>query len=293
MELRHLRHFVALAEERHFGRAAARVNVVQQALSSSVRRLEDELGVPLLTRSTRRVELTAAGREFLHGARQTLAHAEAATLRARRAARGEVGTLTVGFVSGLVFGGLPETVSRYRARYPGVGVELRERSAPEQELALAAGELSLGLMLLPVRDPALETRVLWREGLVAALPAAHPLAARAALHIGELADEDFVFFPRHLRASYFDAVTAWCQGAGFGPRVVQEAFEVPTLLSLVSAGVGVFLPLEFFQRLQLPGLVYRPLHDSPVIEIVAAWRRGHDDPARDAFLAVAGEVLGG
>ncbi|RTR30854.1 LysR substrate-binding domain-containing protein [Deinococcus radiophilus] len=292
MELRHLRHFIALAEEGHFGRAAERVYVVQQALSSSVRRLEDEVGVPLVTRSTRRVELTPAGREFLAGARETLTLAEQTLERTRRAARGEVGHLTVGFVGGLVFGGLPEIVRVLRERSPDVGVELRELSAAEQEAALRSGQIDVGLMLLPVRDPALEARALWREPLVAALPAAHPLAGRERLHIHDLAGEDFVFFPRHQRATYFDQVMRWCAEAGFSPRVVQEGLEVPTLLSLVSAEVGMFLPISFFQRLGMQGVVYRPLEGAPLIDIVAVWRRGRKDALLDEFLGVAAEVLG-
>ena len=297
MELRHLRHFVALAEEEHFGRAAERVFVVQQALSNSIRNLEDELGVALVLRTTRRVQLTPAGREFLIGARETLALADQTALRARRAARGEVGHLTVGFVSGLAFGGLPEIVRTFRAAFPGVSVDLRELTAQEQEAALRGGLISVGLMLLPVRDPTLDSQALWREPLLAALPAGHPLAARGRLKIADLAGEPFVFFPRYLRATYFDQVMRWCAGAGFTPHVVQEAIEIPTLLSLVAAGIGVFLPIEFFSRLSLPGVVYRPVEDAPVIEIVAAWPRGvgtppQPDPLVGAFLKVAAEVLG-
>lgn len=292
MELRHLRHFIALAEEGHFGRAAERVFVVQQALSSSIRRLEEEVGAELVERSTRRVELTPAGREFLRGARETLALAERTLERTRRAARGEVGHLTVGFVGGMVFGGLPDIVRVFKERFPEVGVELRELSAHEQETALRSGQISVGLLLLPVRDPGLEARPLWREPLVAALPASHPLAARSELDIRDLRDEDFVFFPRAQRATYFDQVMRWCAEAGFTPRVVQEALEVPTLLSLVSAGVGVFLPISFFQGLGMSGVVYRPLTGAPLVDIVAVWPRGQQDALLGAFLDVAAEVLG-
>ncbi|MPY66979.1 LysR family transcriptional regulator [Deinococcus sp. SDU3-2] len=293
MELRHLRHFVALAEEGHFGRAAERVFVVQQALSNSIKNLEDEVGVPLVRRTTRRVQLTPAGEEFLVGARQTLALAAQTVEGARRAARGEVGRLTLGFVSGLAFGGLPEIVRVFRERFPEVSVDLRELTAQEQEAGLRGGTVDLGLMLLPVRDPSLSSRPLWRQPLVAALPAGHPLATRAELEIGDLAGEPFVFFPRHLRATYFDQVMRWTSGAGYTPGVVQEAIEVPTLLSLVAAGIGVFLPIRFFESLALPGVVYRPVRDAPLIEIVAVWRGGGEvSPVVGSFLEVAAEVLG-
>ncbi|OLV16846.1 LysR family transcriptional regulator [Deinococcus marmoris] len=293
MELRHLRHFVALAEEEHFGRAAERVFVVQQALSNSVRNLEEEVGVPLVLRTTRRVQLTPAGQEFLVGARETLALAGQTVERARRAARGEVGRLTVGFVSGLAFGGLPEIVRRFRELYPNVSVDLRELTAPEQEAGLRGAVLDVGLMLLPVRAANLDSRALWRQPLVAALPAGHPLARKRRLKISDLAPEPFVFFPRQLRATYFDQVMRWCAGAGFTPNVVQEAIEIPTLLSLVAAGVGVFLPIEFFNRLSLPGVVYRPVEDAPLVDIMAVWRRDEGkNPVVRAFLGVAEEMLG-
>lgn len=291
MELRHLRHFVALAEEENFGRAAERVYVVQQALSSSIRKLEDEVGVPLFTRTTRRVALTPAGQEFLIGARATLAQAEAAVERAQRAARGEVGKFTLGFVSGLVFGGLPEIVRAFRERYPQVSVELRELTPQEQEAALRSGTIDLGLLLLPVRDPALSYLPLWQQPVVAALPSSHPLATHPQLDIADLAGESFVFFPRHFRAVYYDQVMRWCASAGFMPNVVQEAIEIPTLLSLVSAGVGVFLPIQFFMHLPLSGVVYRPLQGAPVIDIVVAWKREEEPTLRAAFLEVAHEVL--
>lgn len=292
IELRHLRHFVALAEEEHFGRAAERVFVVQQALSNSIRNLEEEVGVPLVLRTTRRVQLTPAGQEFLVGARETLALAGQTVERARQAARGEVGRLRVGFVSGLAFGGLPEIVRTFRELYPNVSVDLRELTAHEQETALRGEQIDVGLMLLPVRHPGLDSRALWRQPLVAALPAEHPLARKRKLKISDLRDEHFVFFPRYLRATYFDQVMHWCAAAGFTPHVVQEAIEVPTLLSLVAAGVGVFLPIRFFSRVALPGVVYRPVEDAPLVEIVAVWSRAQGrNPIIRAWLGVAQQVI--
>jgi len=292
VELRQLRYFIALAEEGHFGRAAERVFVVQQALSGSIRKLEDELGVRLFERTTRRVQLTPAGQEFLAGARQMLALLDQTTERARRTARGEVGRLAVGFVSGLAFGGLPEVVRTFRARFPDVAVELLELTAAEQEQALREGRIDIGFVLLPVRDPMLAREPLWRQELIVALPSGHPLATRDRVRIEDLRDEPFVFFPRHVRATYYDQVMAMATQAGFQPRIVQEAIEVPTLLSLVAAGVGAFLPIRFFARLALPGVTYRPLENAPVVEIDAAWRRADASPVVRQFLAVGREVLG-
>lgn len=293
MELRQLRHFIALAEEGHFGRAAERVFVVQQALSGSIRKLEDDLGVRLFERTTRRVTLTPAGAEFLVGARATLATLEQTLERTKRAARGEVGRLAVGFVSGLAFGGLPEVVRTFRGRFPDVAVELLELTAAEQEEALRERRIDVGFVLLPVRDPALAREALWRDELIVALPSGHPLAARELVSMNDLRDEAFVFFPRHVRAAYFDQVMQLATNAGFQPRIVQEAIEIPTLLSLVAAGIGVFLPHRFFRRLTLPGVTYRPLASAPVVEIDAAWRRTDPNPVVQQFLAVGREVLHG
>ena len=292
MELRQLRHFIALAEEGHFGRAAERVFVVQQALSGSIRKLEDDLGVRLFERTTRRVKLTPAGQEFLVGARATLATLEQAVERTQRAARGEVGRLTVGFVSGLAFGGLPEVVRTFRARFPDVAVDLRELTAAEQEEALRDGRIDIGFVLLPVRDPALAREAFWRDELIVALPSGHALTALDTVRMEDLRDEPFVFFPRHVRAAYFDQVMSMATSAGFQPRIVQEAIEIPTLLSLVAADLGVFLPHRFFQRLTLPGVTYRPLENAPIVEIDAAWKRTNTSPVVQQFLAVGREVLG-
>ncbi|WP_424950917.1 LysR family transcriptional regulator [Deinococcus sp.] len=291
VELRHLRHFIALAEEGHFGRAAERVFVVQQALSSSIRSLEDDLGVSLVLRTTRRVQLTPAGEVFLTSARATLNTLSQGSERARQAARGEVGRLGVGFVSGLAFGGLPDIVRRFREEFPSVAVDLRELTAQEQEAALRAGDIDVGLMLLPVRDPSFDTLALWRQELVAALPSSHPLSRKRRLQIADLAGEPFVFFPRLVRATYFDQVMRWCAAAGFTPRIVQEAIEVPTLLSLVAAGLGVFLPIRFFSQVSLPGVTYRPVVGAPTVEIVATWPRAQKGGVVGAFLKVAQEVL--
>lgn len=293
MELRQLRYFVALAEEGHFGRAAERVFVVQQALSGSIRNLEEELGVKLFERTTRRVQLTSAGTEFLSGARQILSLLDQSADRARRAAKGEVGRLAVGFVSGLAFGGLPEVVQTFRARFPAVAVELLELTAAEQEQALREHRIDVGFVLLPVRDPALAREALWRQELVVALPSGHPLASRERVRVEDLRDEPFVFFPRSVRAAYFDQVMALTTAAGFQPRIVQEAIEVPTLLSLVAAGIGVFLPIKFFAKLALPGVTYLALEHAPVVEIDAVWRRADASPVVRQFLAVGREVLMG
>lgn len=294
MELRHLRHFVALAEERHFGCAAERVYVVQQALSASIRKLEDDVGAPLIVRSTRRVDLTPAGQEFLLGAQATLAQAEQTLERTRRVARGEGGVLAVGFVGGLVYGGLSAVVRAFKDQVPNATVRLQEMSATRQSEALRTGEISLGLMLLPQPVGLYDSLTLWREPLVVALPAGHHLTEQAALQMADLAAEDFVFFPRSQRPQYYDQVMQACAVAGFAPRVVQEALEIPTLLSLVSAEVGVFLPMRFFADVGMQGVVYRPLQDSPTVEVAAVWLR-EQDPAHHgligAFLRVAEQTL--
>ncbi|HZR98310.1 MAG TPA: LysR family transcriptional regulator [Chloroflexota bacterium] len=288
MELRHLRYFVAVAEELHFGRAAARLHIAQPPLSRQIRQLEAELGVALFDRDHRHVRLTDAGAVFLAQARATLAAAEQAAQAARRAARSEVGQLPVGFIGAASYSVLPRIVQAFRARYPDVELVLHEMTTAEQLQALREGQLRAGLVRPPVAHAALAAATVLREPLVVALPAAHPLAAEARVAVAALATEPWVLFPRPLAADLYDQILALCERAGFRPRLAQEALQMQTVVRLVGAGVGVSLVPRSVEALHSAGVAYRPLRDAvPNVEMAVAWRRDDTSVLLQRFLAVA------
>ena len=295
MELRHLRSFVAVAEERHFGRAAERLHMAQPPLSQQIRRLEDELGATLLHRTTRSVELAPAGEVLLVRAREILAAVDSATEDARRAARGEFGRLAVGFTGSATYALLPSVAAALRRSLPGVMLDLRgELLTPAQVEGLLDGTLDLGLLRPPVRERDLAVEVVRSEPLVAVLPEAHPLAAADAVPLEQLAGEPFVVYPSHFRSVVHDAVEETCAAHGFHPRVALEVSETATLVSFVAAGLGVSLVPESVEHMTVHGAVYRPLarEAAAAVELAVAWRRDDDTPVLQRALDVIRADLG-
>jgi DNA-binding transcriptional LysR family regulator len=279
VELRHLRAFVAVAEERHFGHAADRLHMAQPPLSQQIRRLETELGVELLHRTTRRVELAPAGTVLLERARRILADVDAAAEDAQRAARGELGQLAIGFTGSATYALLPALATALRTELPGVELQLRgELLTPAQVAGLEDNTLDLGLLRPPVRRAGLTVEVVLREPLVAVIPEAHRLAQQAEIPVEELKGEPFVAYPSHFRSVLHEAVEETCAAHGFKPQVALEVSETATLVSFVAAGIGVSLVPRTVTRFTVAGAVYRPLKGEPAhVELALAYRR--DDPA--------------
>ncbi|MBI1942929.1 MAG: LysR family transcriptional regulator [Betaproteobacteria bacterium] len=275
-ELRQLRHFVAVAERLHFGRAAAALHISQPPLSRSIRDLERRLGATLLARTRRRVELTREGARFLEEARRLLAQLEHAVLEVRRIAAGEGGRLRLGFVSLADYGVLPGLLKAYKTARPGVALALREMLSPEQVAALAAAELDFGLLLPPVAGAELEHIVVQRERFLAALPLRHRLArARGRIAVRELAGEAFVMAPREIAPGLHDIVAGLAARAGFAPRVAQEAIQMQTVVSLVSSGLGVAIVPACLANLGRRGVLYREIADAHArLDLWLAWRKG-------------------
>jgi DNA-binding transcriptional LysR family regulator len=292
MELRQLRYFVAVAEELHFRRAAARLHMSQPPLSNQLRLLEEELGCPLMIRSRRRVELTAAGEAFLRDAKAVLGELGEAVQTARRIHAGRAGLLRISFVGSALLSLVPDLVKRYRAARPDVELQLRERSTEDQLRDLRAGALDVALLPLPVDAPDLRTEVLLRERAVAALPAAHPLAALKRVPLRRLAAEPLVLFPRTQAPGLHDRLLSSLTGPDGPPVVAQYAPETQTIVGLVAAEIGVSLVQASVQRLALPGVTYRPVAGAPTIELAALLPPGQESrPARDFVnLARAGTV---
>ena len=294
MELRHLRYFVAVAEELHFGRAAERLHIAQPPLSRQIRDLERELGTPLFERGPGGAELTPAGRAFLPEARLTLAQAERAQRTAQRAARGETGRLRVGFVDAATNSGiLPDVLGFFRMHLPSIGLSLFEMDQAQQADALRDGRIDLGILQSPPADADRWLRVesVHTEPLVAALPRGHKLSSRARLSLADLADEPFILFPRHVAPALYDDIMARCRAARFTPRVMQEAAGWHTVVSLVSAGVGVaFVPRSLAQS-RHSGVVYRPVRDLRTeLGLWATWKRGETSPVRQRFVTALKSV---
>ena len=287
MELRHLRYFRAVAESKGFREAARRLHVVQPALSQTVSDLERELGVRLLTRNSRSVRLTSEGEVFLKEAKEILAHADRSVELARGAARGEIGSLSVGFLGSATAFFLPRIIRDYRRRFPGVRLTLREMAPAPQIDEFRAGRLDVGFTRpIPATDETwLRSECLYRDSLLAVLPKGHQGSARAVVSVKQLADEPFVLFHRAGAPELFDGIVGLCNGAGFTPRVVNEADMMQTVLTLVAAGEGVTLVPACVSNLRGSGVVLRPVEPDTVrIPLVIVWPAGRESPTLGGFL---------
>ncbi|WP_262190881.1 LysR family transcriptional regulator [Pseudomonas aeruginosa] len=279
MELRHLRYFIAVAEELHFGRAAERLGISQPPLSQQIQALEEEIGARLFERTNRRVELTDAGRLFLDESRQVLAQVDKAVLLARRAHLGELGELKIGFTSSAPFTStIPSSIHAFRKAYPDVHLDLQEMSSRQVLKALLEESLQVGVIRPLALPDAVHWVELFREPLVAVLRADHPLAAGSedGLAIAALAEEPFVFFPRSYGTGLYDQVIALTRQTGFSPRIAQEASEAMTIIGLVSAGLGVSILPASFRRTRVDGVVYRTLSDPEATTAVWLVRRQNE-----------------
>jgi DNA-binding transcriptional LysR family regulator len=288
VELRQLRYFVAVAEELHFRRAAARLHISQPPLSQQIKALEEELGCLLLARTRRRVELTAAGEAFLRDARAMLAELDVAAATARAIDAGQAGVLRVNFVGSALLSIVPGTVQRFRRARPGVEVEVRERSTADQLRALASGVVDVALVRPPIEaDPALRTEVVLRERTVAALPEGHALAALRRVPLRRLAAAPLVLFPRQQAPGFHDLLIGRLAATGVSPQVVQYAPEMLTIIGLVAAGIGVSPVPASVAALALPHVEYRPLSGAPDTELVAVTRADDESALVHAFVAEA------
>jgi len=294
LELRHFRYFVAVAEELHFARAAARLNVAQPALSQQIKQLERELGALLLARTKRRVALTEPGRLFLVEARRTLAQAALAVDVARSAEAGQVGRLRIGYVDAALWSPLPDVIRAFRERFPRVALTMLERLPAEQPEDIRRGDVDLAIGPPPLAGAQVEVTPFTAETGMVALPAEHPLAGREAIAMRDLADAPWVLVPAGVPSRLRDLTFRVAAAAGFTPRVAQEARELDTLIALVSAGLGVTLVPASAARFPRPGVVFLPLAGEALsFRLVALRRRGLAPPAVRSFLDVLREVGGG
>jgi DNA-binding transcriptional LysR family regulator len=275
-----LRAFVTLAEHLHFGRAADLLHVTQPALTKQIQRLEDVVGGPLLVRGYRDLRLTPAGQVLLPRARLLLQESSAALDVARRAARGQLGVLRIGFGIASIQKLLPDVLLRFRATLPDVELRLRDMSTPGQLAAIRRGDIDIGFVRLPVLDPAVATRTVLHERLTAVLAPDSPWRPRDGL--ASLAREPFVTIGRATSASFYDHVVAVCRAAGFTPDIVQETSELLTMVTLVRAGMGVALAPSSAALRRPPGVRFKTIAlPEAAWDIGLAW---HADRAEEPLV---------
>jgi DNA-binding transcriptional LysR family regulator len=292
IELRQLRYFLAVAEEMHFGRAAVRLHMTQPPLSQTIQTLEQELGAALFVRSTRSVTLTAAGEALLPEARRLLAQAEALPSLVQRAAAGASGHLSLAFVSVADYSILPPTLREFRASYPGVQIDLREATSDVQFEALEKSQIDAGLLIPPLPErlqDVLSYQKLLAEPLILAVPQA--IASRKKSEtLSRYRDQPLVIFPRRIAPALYDAILAHFRHAGLAPQLAQQAIQMQTIISLVSAGMGIALVPQSVSHLKRDGVVYQTLHSHTPdtghsVEIGLAWRKDNPSAVLQAFLA--------
>ncbi|RYL99230.1 LysR family transcriptional regulator [Sporolactobacillus sp. THM7-7] len=293
MELRHLVYFVTVAEELHFGRAAARLQMTQPPLSKQIQQLEEEIGVTLFRRTRRHVELTTAGRLFLPEARQVLTQLHQAIDTAQRAERGEFGRIVVGFVGSATYDILPRIIREYRKQFPDVSVMLQELSTPDQISALTDGRIDVGLLHPPVAGSLIETEPVQRGFCALSMPKNHPLAKKDKITIQDLRDVPFIVVSRDIWPGLYDEFLSLFHHAGYTPKIVQEATEYQMVIGLVSAGIGVGVVPATAEKLFNLEAVYREIDGAPLRAVLSLARlKENANPALKQFVALTRRILG-
>ncbi len=288
MELRHLRYFVAVAEDLSFTKAAARLHLAQPSLTRQIHNLEEELGVRLLERSKSRVSLTDAGRSFLVDARRILVMAGESVVAVQRLSRGESGELNIGYLSNFDFALLPETLRAFRQAFPHLALNLFDMSPAEQYRAIEARKIDLGFVGLrpPAANGWLETESIGRHRTVAVLPASHPLARKRAVRLAELETMFFVGMSEKRHPGFREWLHETCRPAGFIPRILQDAELELALMTFVAEGLGVSLARERIEKLPHPGVVFRPLTPPVRSDYCIAWNRDNDSRALQQYIEI-------
>ena len=288
MELRHLRYFVAVADELNFRRAAQRLHVSQPPLSRQIHDLEDELGTKLFDRSKQKLALTRAGETFLKEARQILSQAQRASQLAKAASRGEAGELSIAILPPIGGLFLPPAIRAFRERFPLVDMNISELSPREHIAALMDRRIDVGFVPLPIvqRVPELEFEPMREVEIMAVLPPGHRLAKQRRLSLQKLTHEPFVLLNRSSAALFHDWILALCRQAGFEPKIVKMAESPLSVLELISSGFGVSLLPDLFQRFSVDA-VFRPLSAvTPKLQLALVHRRDNESPLLHAFLKI-------
>ncbi len=288
--IRHLWLFLAVAEERNFGRAAARLGMSQPPLTEQIQVLEQALKVKLFERSRRGAQLTAAGAAILPAVRKFSAQMESLELAVREAVAGHGTLLTIGAITSAMLDPLPQLVAKLRAAYPDITVSVKEIDSMEAVEALESGDPDLAFARLEGDlGPNVKTSALAVDVLAVAMPSGHRLATKPRIRMADLADEGFVMFPRKVSPTYYDSLVSSCRSHGFTPRVLHEARSVASQIALVGCGQGIALVPSRLKKLAADAVVFRPLKERiGVVPTALAWNSARANPAVDAAVAILG-----
>jgi DNA-binding transcriptional LysR family regulator len=286
MELRHLRYFIAVAEELHFGKAAERLHIAQPPLSQQIQQLEASIGVKLFHRKTKRqIQLTEAGKVFLQEVYQLLVQLETSVALTQRIGRGQTGQLRIGFTSLAIYDLLPLILRQFREQFPEVELVLLELTTSQQEQALRDSLIHVGFAHPPLEDDTLSYKCIYRESLVVALSSTHSLAQQERISVLSLQNEPLIVFPRYLAPGLYDRIMSLFELRNFKPNITQQAIQMQTIIGLVSAGMGVAITPSTLENLQRSGVAYRPiLEEVPIIETAVIWRQDTLTPTVENFL---------
>ena len=293
MELRHLRYFIAVAEELHFTKAAERLHIAQPPLSQQIQQLEAELKVKLFHRQTKRqVQLTEAGKVFLQEAYQLLVQLETAVALTQRIGRGQTGRLRIGFTSLVIYDLLPLILPEFHAQFQEVELVLRELTTSQQEQALRDSLIDVGFAHPPLEDDTLSYKCIHKQTLVVALPSTHSLAQPEQISVRSLLNEPLIVFPRYLAPGLYDRIMSLFEQENCQPNITQLAIQMQTIIALVSARMGVAITPSSLQNLQRPGVAYRPIVEQvPVIETAVIWQPESLTPILENFLQLTQKLI--
>ena len=286
METRQLRYFVTIAEELHFGRAAKKLNISQPPLSQQIKKFEDGLGVPLFLRNKRSVALTPAGKYLLDEAKEILQRIDRAEEKLHAVAKGEEGHFDLGYIGPALDTPLADCIRNFKQQYPGVKLRLMEMSSNMQLGAVLRGEIDAGVVRLYKHDTSGLTCVKFhQESYALALPSGHPLGKCEKVHIKDLADEEFVFFPRQSQLHLYDEWMRIFAGYGFQPHIVQEAETKSAALSLVAASIGIAIVPESTKKRAPEQLVFKKLvGECPTLDVHIVYKNNIPHASRDSFI---------
>lgn len=292
MELRHLKYFVAVANELHFGRAAEKLQIAQPPLSQQIKALEEELGVLLFERTKRRVALTESGKAFLKRVNKILKDIDQACVEAVSIHRGESGQIKLGFAGLVTFDLLPFLLQTFQERYPRVKVTMHHLTTTEQIEALEENEIDIGILIPPVDSRRIHLDVIREEPFILAINRAHPFGKmNKAIYLSALANNKFIMPPRSAGPGYYDSIISLCHQAGFSPNTSQEAKELQTVVSLVAAGIGVAILPSSIQNIKNDHVTYLPINNTIKIQTCIAYKKDNTSAVIESFLSLIRKSL--